>query len=296
MKSLQESLKKLPKYTLREKQKEKIVFAIRSEARSLKNRSFFKPLLAFLLMCATVFVLFSASEDNSWITELKQSFQPKLELNAPEAVVFKNHYDVIGVEGRVGILLKEQFVAEDTRRGSKLMLYFWGNPSKLIKKNYRVDAVNGYNEKITLSEGVLDSPVLNEDAYALTSFSPFPKEGQWKLSFFVDDQLFEEFTIEVLSPFPKTKDYTLIDHPLELIVGEETELIIESPVESGKEIEVKLLDDKGNIVSEHLFIQGDTFIAASGGYIYHYSGKIAFPDKGSWTLLIDGEKTKSFKN
>lgn len=296
MKNLQESLKNLPKYTLKEEQKEKIVLAIRRETHSRKSRQFIKPLSVFTLMCATIFALFLSNGDNSWTTELKQSFQSKIELNAPEAESFNNGYDLIGVEGKVGLLFNEQFVAGDTRRGAKLMLYFWGDSSKLVTKNYRVEAKNDYNEKIILTEGVLDPPAYNEDAHALTSFFPFPKEGQWQLSFLVDDQLFEEFTIEVLPPFPKTEDYKLISHPAEFIVGEETELTIESPIESGKEIEVKLLDDKGSIVSEHLFIQDDIFIAASGGYIYHYNGKITFPERDTWSLLINGEQTKPFNN
>ena len=83
---------------------------------------------------------------------------------------------------------------------------------------------------------------------------------------------------------------------MELAVGEENEVTIESPVQSRKEIEVKLLNHKGNIVSEHVFIQDGIFNDASGGSIYHYDGKIAFPNRGTWSLLIDGEKTKPFNN
>lgn len=296
MKNLQENLKNLPKYTLNERQKEKIILSIRRKTQSRKRTQFVKPVFVFALMCATIFVLF-LGENNIWIVELKQSFQRKIELSAPEATVFKNHYDVIGIEGKVGILVfNEQFVAEDARRGSKLMLYFWGDPSKLINQNYKVEAVNVYNEKIILSEGVLSTPLNSEDAHTLTSFPPFPTEGKWQLSFFVEEQLFEEFTIDVLPSFPRTEHYTLIDSPLELAVGEETDLTIESTVESGEQIVVKLLNNKENIVSEHVFIQDGTFISASGGYIYHYDGKIVFPNRGTWSLLIDGEKTKPFKN
>ena len=297
MKNLQENLKNLPKYTLDAKQKEKIILSIRRESQSKKRTQFAKPLSVFALMCATIFVLFLASENNSWITELKHSFQSKIELNAPEAMVFKNNPNVIGIEEKIGILVSyDQFVAEDSRRGSKLMLYFWGDPSKLINQNYRVEAVNVYNEKLILAEGILFTPLNNEDAHALTSFTSFPTEGKWQLSFFVDDQLFEEFTVDVLPPFPKTEHFTLLDSPMELAVGEEADLTIESPVESGKEIEVKLLNHEGNIVSEHVFIQDGIFHDASGGSIYHYDGKIAFPNRGTWSLLIDGQKTKPFKN
>ena len=105
---------------------------------------------------------------------------------------------------------------------------------------------------------------------------------------FVEDQLFEEFTLEVLPPFPKTEHYTLINHPMELKIDEETEISIVSSVESVKEIEVKLLNNKGKIVSEHVFIHNALTAL--------YYGNIKFPERGTWTLLIDGEKSKSFKN
>lgn len=82
---------------------------------------------------------------------------------------------------------------------------------------------------------------------------------------------------------------------MELTVGKETEITIESSVESDKGIEVKLLNTKGRIVSEHIFDQVGSSIAA-GEDMYHYNGNIIFPEQGTWTLLINGEKTKPFKN
>lgn len=297
MKTLQENLRSLPKYTLSEEQKQRVSMALQKEMKAKKRIKFGKPFVAFTLICAIVFTLVLSSDSDRWFNELWQSFQPQIELTAPEATVFKNYYDVIGVEGKFGILVfNEQFVAEDARRGSKLMLYFWGDPLQLIDKNYRVEARNGYNENLILSEGVLSTSLINEDAHSLTSFLPFPADGKWQLSIFVEDQLFEEFTVDVLPSFPKTEDYSLISHPMELAVGEEIEITIESSVESKKGIEVKLLNKQGSIVSEHIFNQDGSFINGSGGYIYHYSGNMIFPENGTWMLLIEGEKTKTFKN
>ena len=100
---------------------------------------------------------------------------------------------------------------------------------------------------------------------------------------------------QLLPQFPKTEHYTLINDPMELTVDEKTEIYIESSVESGKEIEVKVLNKKGSIVSEHVFIQNGGFTVA-GSFIYHYQGNIKFPEKGTWALLINGEKTQPFKN
>lgn len=297
MKSLQENLKNLPKYSLSENQKNKIILALNQEARSRKKVRIKRPIFAFIVISVLAFVLIFSSESNSWLQELKLSFQPQIELNATEAKAFKNSHDIIGIEGKVGIFPNVQFVAEDARRGAKLMLYFWGDPSKLINKKYRVEAVNRYNEKINLSEGILYSPLKAEDAHTLTSFSPFSVEGKWQLSFFIEEQLFEEFTVDILPPFPKTDHYTLVDSPTEIKVDKEVEINIESFAASKKEITVQLVDKRGNVVANEEFVLTDYYINASdSNTIQIYSGKIKFPERGTWRLIIDGEKTKPFKN
>lgn len=297
MKTLQEKLKNLPKYTLDEEQKERISLALQKEMKPRRRVQFVKPFAAFTLICATVFVLILSSDSS--FNGLKQLFLPQVELTSQQAVTFNladSIYEVTGIEGKVAMLFNEQFVAEDARRGSKMMLYFWGDPPELVDKNFRVEARNTYNEKIVISEGVFNGFLFGEDVQQiLTSFTPFPAEGEWQLSFYLDDQLFETFTIEVLPPFPKTEEYSLISHPMELTVGEGNEITIESSVESEKGIEVKLLNNKGRIVSEHIFNQDGSFTRA-GRYMYSYSGNMTFPKQGTWMLLIDGEKTKPFKN
>lgn len=300
--NLQESLKKLPKYTLNDEQKEKISLVLKREMKPRKRVDFVKPFIAFALICATVFaiVLSSDSERNNWFNELRQSFRPQVELTAQQVETFNladSNYEVTGIEGKVGMLFNGQFVAEDARRGAKMMLYFWGDSSELAGKKYSVEARNTYNEKIMISEGDFDGFLFGENIQQiLTSFQPFPTEGEWQLSFHMDNQLFAEFIIGVLPPLPKTENYTLVNHPMELTVGDENVLVIESSVESEKGIEVELLNMDGSIVSEQVFIQDGTFSAALGGYIYHYRGDIKFPEHGTWTLLINGEKTQPFKN
>ncbi len=298
MKTLQENLKNLPKHTLNEVQKERISLALQKEMKPRRRVQFVKPFIAFSLICTAVFVLVlsSESESDNWFNGL---FLPQVELTLQRAETFNlahSNYEVIGIEGKVAMLFNGQFVAEDTGRGSKMMLYFWGDPSELVDKHFRVEAMNAFNKKIVISEGVFNGFLFGEDVQQiLTSFAPFPVEDEWQLSFYLDDQLFEAFTIEVLPPFPKTEQYVLMNHPMELPVGQENEVTIEGSFESDKGIEVKLLDTKGSVVSEHIFNQDGSFTRA-GRDLYSYSGNITFPKQGTWTLLIDGEKTKPFKN
>ncbi|MBB4826502.1 hypothetical protein HNO89_003762 [Sporosarcina luteola] len=79
----------------------------------------------------------------------------------------------LGIEGRFAMLgpLK-QFVADDSRRGAKLMLFFWGEPAQLINQPFRLEAIHSSNQAITLSEGVLSGPLHDsEDAHVLTKFA-----------------------------------------------------------------------------------------------------------------------------
>lgn len=289
MKKLERNLRSLPKYSLNDEQKDRILRTIKKKAKRPKRNV--KPFLAFVCVCATAFLLFFISQDGE-----KQYVEPTNELAGSKAVVFKNaDNEVLGVEGKVGILsFNNHFVAKDFRRVSKLMLYFWGDPTKLVGKNYHVEAVNETNEKLVLSVGKLGAPLRHEDAHTLTSFPPFPKEGTWQLSFFVEDTLFEQFQIEVLAPFPETEHYTLNVSPMEMKVGEELELSIESSLGMKEEIDVVVLDRKERIVSEHLFMrEGDGSEEAT---LHFYEGRILLPGHGTWSLLVDGEKTQPFQN
>jgi hypothetical protein len=280
---LQEELKKLPKYSLEIEQREKVLYSLRK-----KKTFILTPIIAIMGICSILFFLLLTYEDNN-------------KLNAQKGTVFTlpdRDQKVVGVQGKIGILVfKEQFVAEDRRRGSKLMLYFWGDPNKLVGKNYLVEAENNKGEKIELSKGVLSAGLYSEDAHTLTSFAPFPTEGEWQLSFLIEDEILEQFTINVFPPLPKTEHYTLLDSPKEIPVGEEFELYIESTIGEKEQIEVQLLDDKGNIKQETIF-QGEGFNidARSSQEIYYYKGKITLKEHGTWKLVIDGEQTGMFNN
>ena len=300
--NLQEKLKNLPTFTLNNEQKNKIIFALKNKRKTKKKMKLFVPFISFIVICAAAFLLFisDGNEGTNWLNGVKQAFQSQVELTSKEGEVFTHSsHELIGSEGKLGILVfNEQFVAEDSRRGSKIMLFYWGNMTEFAGESFRVEARNTYNEKITLSEGNFDGFLFGEDVQQiLTSFTAFPTEGKWELSFLVNEQLFEEFTVEVLPPFPKTKRYELIDSPVETKVGEESEINITSISGNKKEIEVKLLNEKGDIVSEHIFIKDGEFIdGATSQTMYNYVGKLEFAEKGAWKLEIDGEKTHTFSN
>lgn len=295
---LQEDLNTLPTFTLSDEQKENIKLKIKKEAKNKKRVEFLKPAISIIAICSIAFFLFIASNEDSrqWI---QHAFQPTILLTAPEGKVFTaGPYEVLGVEDKVGLLvMNHQFIAEDPRRNAKIMLYFWGTSDEVVGNNYRVEAMNRWNELFTLAEGTIGSPMEHTDVQrSVTSFLPFPSDGEWQLSFYVENQLFGEFTHTVLPPLPKTQHYTLTEHPLEIPIGDQVPIGIYGTKDE-KEIVVKLVDEKGKLVSEEIFIQHSSGIDATTlSPVYYYEGQIKFPKKGKWFLEIDGEKSKSFTN
>lgn len=287
-KELQNRLKKLPKYSLENEQKEKLLYTLRAKRNIGKKPFILKPILIFAGICSILLLLLLTHEDT-------------YKLSAQQGTVFTlpdRDQEVLGVEGRIGILVfNEQFVAEDKRRVAKMMLYFWGDEHALVDKKFRVEAENTKREKIVLTEGVLSSGLYSEDAHTLARFVPFPSEGEWQLSFYVEDVLFEAFTVNVFPPFPKTENYALVDSPKEIPIGEAYEVFLETAMGEKEIIEVKLLDNKGRVVETTVFKQDSSVIDGGGaGIIYYYKGELTWKEHGKWKLLIDGEQTGIFEN
>lgn len=285
-KKLQEELKKLPKYSLEIDQKAKVLQSLKTKQNAPRKTFFFAPIFTVIGICSVLFFLFFTNEDAS-------------NLSAQQGVMFTlpdRDQEVLGIEGQVGILsLNGQFIAEDVRRGGKLMLYFWGDPNTLVGKNFLVDAENRKGKKVELARGTLSAGLYGEDAHTLTSFVPFPTAGEWLLTFYVEDEPLEAFSITVFPPFPQTEHYTLIDSPMELPVGEVVELYIESTIGEKEEIGVQLLDMKGNIKEETIFQRSSSGFRNSQE-IYIYEGVLMFQELGAWRLVIDGEQTPLFNN
>ncbi|MFD2044370.1 hypothetical protein ACFSTA_09575 [Ornithinibacillus salinisoli] len=294
---LQEQFKNLPKHSLNKEQKKRILFRLKEAQQKNKKKILIKPLLGIIFSIILFAILVVPQLSDIINNNQSDSF---IELTAPAGKVFPlsdTQYEVIGLEGKVGLLGLTPFVAEDKRRVAKLLIYYWGKPSELVNKPYQVMAINHFGEEITLAEGSLSSSLYSEDANTLTNFSPFPSEGIWQLSFYVDEKLHGEFTLDVLPPFPKTEHYTLLDSPKELTVGEETEIGIESSWKDKEEIDVSLIDEKGKIVDQSTFVQTVmNYDANTNRPNYHFHGKLTFPEDGIWNLMIDGEETQSFKN
>ncbi|WP_394191442.1 hypothetical protein [Paenisporosarcina quisquiliarum] len=300
---IQEDLRNLSKHSLNKEQKQRIILRLTSEESSIDRKLFIKPIFAVIFSFAVLSILVMTQyygKDERNLTADQQEHEG-IDFVAKEGenfVLADTKQEVIGIKGKVALLNTFQhFVAEDKRRVAKLMTFFWGDPAELVGKTYRVDAISTNNEEITLSEGKLGSALNSENAHVLHQYKPFPSEGKWKLSFYVEENLYEEFTLDVLPPFPKTKHYILMESPLEMNIDKESSINIESSWKDKKEIGVKLFDEKGKVVDQAIFKQDAmNYDASTGAEIYIFNGKLDFSKQEKWTLEIDGELTQSFSN
>ncbi|MFC0189498.1 hypothetical protein ACFFJY_14435 [Fictibacillus aquaticus] len=301
--TIQDELKSLSKYSLSDVQKQRVLTAIRDKRNSgrMKERSpLFMPILSSAAIMIVIFILVASEFPNLkyWSSTSGTETKKQIEFHTPDGERFEleNGQKVIGVPNKVAFLDGMNFVAKDKRRGAKVMVYFWGDPEKLAGKGFKIKGTNRYGEELVLSEGTLGGAISDDDAHAPTRFAPFPTDGEWKLSFFVDDKLHGEFQFNVLPPFPQTKHYTLDTSPKEMATGKDFKLSIES-TKKKKEIMVQLMNKEGKLIKEERFKRTDTFTDDdSSQVIYQYDGKIELPEKGTWMLIIDGERTQVFKN
>lgn len=308
---IEEKLKNLPKYSLSTEQRRDILQKLRNREQVRKPK--FRPGLSIVFASAVIIFLALAQfqlngqqrdtvtnkiEESREMTMDKAEQEVGIEVAEGKPFRFSDaNQEAIGIEGRVGILQSfDHFVAKDERRVAKLMLYFWDDQADLPGKKYEVTATNGQQE-IMLARGKLVDGLYGEDGHALTRFEPFPTKGTWKLSFFIDEKLFAEFTLEVLPPFPATEHFTLVDSPKELAIGKKNNMVMEGTGEKQEKVSVQLLDDTGTLADESLFVNtGKGIDAVTNKPIYLYEGNLAFPKKGTWVLKINGDSTQPFTN
>ncbi|MFC7373225.1 hypothetical protein ACFQPF_16410 [Fictibacillus iocasae] len=294
--TIQDELKQLPKYSLTHAQKQRIRIELRQKRKP--SITIFKP---FVTGSAILLALFLIVTSGAFQESESSVMKKQVALQAVKGERFaleKRDGYAIGTQNKAALLdTFGHFVAKDKSRVAKVMIYLWGDSKELAGKSYKVEAMNQYGEKLQLAEGELAGGLYGEDAQIITSFTPIPSAGVWQLSFYVDGNYHSAFTLNVLPPFPKTKHYVLTSSPKELKIGKNVELYMEG-TKNKKEIKVQLLNEKGKVVDSEVFKgKGLSGIdAETSQKEYGYSGGLIIPDKGTWSLVIDGEKTLPFNN
>lgn len=301
---IEKSLRNLPRYSLKDHQKKRVLQRIKTNQMNKKRRLFLYPSISLVISLGIIAVLI-INEWNTLDTSIDQeSNTARISFTSPEGKMFKipeSNLTVLGIENKVGFfyggLGDQEILAREKRRLAKIMIFFWGSSDNLTGQPFRVEALHESGKQLTLSEGILFGPIYNADAHAVTRFKPFPKKGTWELSFYVNDKRYGSFIANVLPPPPQTEHYTLRTSPKETTVHHPSVLYIESTKEDHQEISVVLKSKSGKTVDRETFQLVSTHIDAdTRETVYLYKGKITFPSIGDWIFVIDGEQTNLFKN
>ncbi|MFA1819457.1 hypothetical protein ACDX78_04490 [Virgibacillus oceani] len=103
---------------------------------------------------------------------------------------------MLGEENKAGFILSENqnLLAN---KPNKYMWHLWGNED-FEEKDFKVTGVNlDTNDEEDIFTSTLSGPNNGADAHVPTHMN-FPSEGTWELSVFVDGEIFEKISVEVL--------------------------------------------------------------------------------------------------
>ncbi|PLR84431.1 hypothetical protein CVD25_02120 [Bacillus canaveralius] len=203
-----------------------------------------------------------------------------------------------GIPNKVGVLkpVEYDWVAEDYRSVSKIMIHLWGDSEKLIGESLRVTGTHvetGMRQH--LANPSVAGGVGGSDAHAITSFQPFERPGEWILTFKVGKEKFGEFSVYVKEPYVQIGNATLLisQEDLKPAVFENVSLEV-----GGKDlpaqIELELLNvDNPVEYYNYSLADKEAFTRASdNAEIYSYNGKIEIKNSGRWRFTVLGQQSE----
>lgn len=296
-KQLLESMSEFPNYALTEEERNKVLVAIREHRVIEKNRKIYWQKIS--VMCALLAILILAPllfwENISDKKELSHGNSVQV---AEEGVYFalkdKSGNPVYidynyGILDKVSLLSPQEWIAEDYRSVSKLMIFLWGNQQDLVHKNLKVIGVHtesGFEQELTNVQ--LSGSLHNEDAHALTRFTPFPKQGIWNLIFLVEGKKHAEFSIYVKEPYIRVGDSTLLISQEDLLAGFNDKARVEVIGDSlPDQLQVELVNLNNHERQLLMFTDRTDFISADRmKNASMYTGDFSLNKSGKYQLKI----------
>lgn len=190
-----------------------------------------------------------------------------------------------GIPEKIGLLGPDEWIAEDPRSVSKIMIHLWGIEEELVNKSLRIEgthAATGFKQD-HLANTVLGGGLYGSDANAVTSFQAFEKPGEWNLTFFVDEKRFAEFSIHVKQPYIKAGDAILMISQEDLHPGAFKDVILEVEKTNLPEtLDVKLVNlDNPKQKFVYTFADRNEYLHSTT-----YQGDLSIPESGKWRITV----------
>ena len=296
-KQLLKSMSEFPDYELTEEERNKVLVAIRKHQVKEKNGkiswrkiSVLCALLAILIIAPLLYLgnisdKKELSYENS-VQVVGEGIYFALKDKSGNSVYGDYNY---GIPDKVSLLRPHEWIAEDYRSVSKLMIFLWGNPQDLIHKNLKVIGVHtetGFEQELTNVQ--LSGNLHNEDAHALLRFAPFSKAGIWNLIFLVEGEKHAEFSIYVKEPYIQVGNSTLLISQEDLLAGFYENAAIDVIGDSlPNQLQVELVNLKNNERRTFMFTDKADFISANTMQkASMYTGDFSIDKSGKYQLKI----------
>jgi hypothetical protein len=292
-------MRRFPKYDMTFNEQQRLLANIKREIAHAERQK--KRTSIIISMAAALFVLFFPIYI---FTQTNIEFQQKEKaqdwtlsptfdlLNKDGSVVY--HNAVRGVKGKIGFLENGmKIVAGDQESVAKMFWYVWGKEQQLIGKTLRATATHKETgESFLLNETTLQAPLYGENASALTSFQPFPKEGIWKLDIHIDGKYFASIVIDVLPEYIQTKQATFYLTSDELYTGLKQNIMLKVDGKRQEDkLTVKAVYNRTHQLS-FTYKKSAVYYTTSRQPVTLYEGKLTLDRAGEWKITVLNETVK----
>ncbi|MBU8879839.1 hypothetical protein BGM26_12650 [Bacillus sp. FJAT-29790] len=296
-KKLLEKMKEFPDHELTSEQRNKIILNIRNHKVKERKFSFNWQKIGILGALLAIFILVPVLLIDSIGSDKDLRFGTNVEIGE-SGVYFAlidekgnpHHADSnFGIPNKVSLLSPPEWIADDYRSVSKIMVYIWGDEEKLLYKDMKIEAVHidsGLTQELAFLK--LSGGIYGSDAHAVTSFPVFSKPGIWKLQFFLEDEPYAEFSIGVKEPYVKVGNSTILISQEDLLAGvyEDVSLEVEG-ADLPEKLKLELFRLEDGTKATFIFKDKTDYIKADNGQnISMYSGDLTLKKSGKYRMTI----------
>ena len=287
-------LRNMPVYRLNGRQRERVLEEARKrtiagrERRTLRSIGW--PVFTAAVCLGLVFLLFSIEpKEEAGKTAISNGIL--YDRYVKDGRLYQK--DALFGDDRVRLLAPMEWVAGDTRNISKMFVYLYGEDMDFEQKQLKIIASNG-REDIVLAEEMLSPPLEQETAHVKTGFPAIPSPGRWVLTFFVGDELYTGFGIQVKQEYPKSGGLTILTSSQDFRQGRMDDIRVDFHAKKRPPEEIVFKAKKEGDSTEKTFVfQLEAEYEPNGDYQNAmYAGMFEFDRPGIWLIEGAGEKLK----
>ncbi|ALC90519.1 hypothetical protein AM500_12530 [Bacillus sp. FJAT-18017] len=296
-KDLLEKMGELPTFEMDERKRQETVMKIRQAQPPKQKWGMFPQKAGIWAALAAMFIIIPILYITEFTSQKQQGSTGNIDIEEKFGLSYFGLRDgkngLVGMDTNYGISEKasimgpKEWVANDYRGSSKVMVFIWGNSDELIGKKLTLTATHKETgEDLTLVDQPLAGKHFDADAHLLTSFPVFPTDGLWELEYTINGEQFANYPIYVYEPYIEFKKATLLLSQSKIFAGEYQDVPLElEGADLPSQVTVKIHNLKEDFSQEFNFKKEDEFIRATDGKVFTgYSGTVTFLKSGNYEI------------